>query len=233
MKKLILLVIVSVLVVQFSYAQFLVPGGTVGSSSGPNNAEFTRASGFTGFRLRETSGGAAQFRMQANVGSFVFDNAAGVQQGAFEFNGGSGQLNFISNVSGRIGFQTNGKSMVFDSQGRLGVNTSVPQSTLSVNGNMESEEIQVKADVADYVFKSDYVLMSLEEIENHINEFGYLPNIQNQEDVDNNRGLVKLGELSISLMEKMEELTLHLIEMNKRVTDLEKENKLLKEKLEK
>lgn len=233
MKNQILLIVAAVLFVQISYAQeFSVPGGVVGTSSGPSNAWFSTGSGFAGFRLQETSGGAAQFRMQANVGSFVFDDIAGNTQGRFEFNGGSSQLNFINDAAGRVSFQTNGKILVFDGQGRLGVNTSVPQSELSVNGKIESEEIEVMTDVPDYVFTDEYEMLSLEEIEEHINTYGYLPNIQNQNDVDNNRGLVKLGALTISVMEKMEELTLHMIEMNKRVKALEAENKELKKALE-
>jgi len=214
-------------------AQFNVPGGAVGASPGPSTTNFTSNTGFAGFFLKETGAGSAQFRMQANVGAFVFDDAAGSQKARVEFNGGSNQLNFFNDVNGRVSIQTNGKTMVFDGQGRLGVNTSNPQSTLSVNGNMESEEVQVKQDVADYVFMQDYELLSLEEVEEHIANFGYLPNIQNQKDVEENRGFVKLGELSISLMEKVEELTLHMIEMNKRVKALEEENKKLREKSKK
>jgi len=117
--------------------------------------------------------------------------------------------------------------------GNMGVGTISPQSKLSIKGNLESEEVQVKQTVADYVFKKDYKLMSLSEIESFISENGHLPRIQTQKDVDENRGLVKLGDLSVSLMEKVEELTLHMIEMDKRIKSLEEENKDLKESLNK
>lgn len=128
------------------------------------------------------------------------------------------------------GFGT--EQMRLTTDGKLGIGTTNPQSLLSVKGSMESQEVQVKATVADYVFKDDYQLLSLEEIENYINEKGHLPKIQNDADVKANRGYVKIGELSISLMEKVEELTLHMIEMNKRVKALEKENNELKKQLE-
>lgn len=124
--------------------------------------------------------------------------------------------------------------MIIKSDGKVGIGTLNPASMFAVNGKIESEEVQVKADVVpDYVFKDDYQLMSLPALENYINDNGHLPRIQTQEDVDANRGLVKLGELNISLMEKVEELTLHLIEMNKRLEKIETENAKLKETIEK
>lgn len=109
--------------------------------------------------------------------------------------------------------------------GNVGIGTTNPQSKLSVKGKVESEEVQVKQNVADYVFRDDYKLMDLDELESYIKTYGYLPNIQNDESVELNRGYVKLGELSISLMEKIEELTLHVIELNKRIKTLEEAGK--------
>lgn len=144
----------------------------------------------------------------------------------------AGEMGFFGSY---IRFQVNKTNGTFGSEamritanGRVGIGTTNPLSTLAVNGGIESEEVQVKADVADYVFKDDYDLLPLEEVEAYIEANGYLPNIQNEKSVEENRGHVKLGELSISLMEKVEELTLHLIEMNKRVKKLEEENEMLK-----
>lgn len=124
------------------------------------------------------------------------------------------------------------KALFIAPDGKIGVNTDVPSANLSINGNAEAEEIEVKQDVADYVFQDDYQLMPLEELEKYIEENGHLPNIQTQKDVENNNGYVKLGDLSVSLMEKMEELTLHVIKLNQQVQDLKKENELLKRTIE-
>ena len=191
-------------------------------------------SGYTGFFIKETSGsGAAQFRFRANVGAFIFDNTAGALQAQIGFNNSSKNMFVRNQVNGDIFLETgNGAHvMKFTADGKLGVNTAAPSETLSVNGKMECEEAQVKTNVADYVFHDDYEMFTLEELESYISQNGHLPNIQTQEDVDNNRGRVKLGELSVSLMEKVEELTLHLIEMDKRVKALEEENKRLKERM--
>jgi hypothetical protein len=115
-----------------------------------------------------------------------------------------------------------------NSAGTIGIGTTSPLSKLSVNGKIEAEEIQVKSDVPDYVFTKDYKLVTIEELEEYINTHKVLPNIQTQEDVDSNRGIVKLGELTVSLMEKVEELTLHVIHLNKKIKDMESSKRRLK-----
>jgi hypothetical protein len=70
-------------------------------------------------------------------------------------------------------------------------------------------------------------LLTIEELEEYINNHKVLPNIQTQEDVDNNRGMVKLGKLTVSLMEKVEELTLHVIHLNKKIKEMESSKRRL------
>ncbi len=120
-------------------------------------------------------------------------------------------------------------SLFVASDGKIGIGTSTPSKQLSINGDMESEEVEVKSDVADYVFSNDYKIMPLKELNLYIRKNGHLPNIQTQQDVEKNGGYVKLGDLSISLMEKVEELTIHLIKLNEKVEKLELENNNLKE----
>jgi hypothetical protein len=75
---------------------------------------------------------------------------------------------------------------------------------------------------SDFVFKSDYQLRSLKEVETFINENGHLPDIPSDEEVITNG--VNVGEIQSKLLQKIEELTLYLIEM-------EKNNELLKNKV--
>ncbi|WP_046755483.1 hypothetical protein [Kordia jejudonensis] len=84
---------------------------------------------------------------------------------------------------------------------------------------------KIKVDVAagvwaDYVFAKNYNLKPLEEVETFINENGHLPNIPSAEEVES-EGL-NLGEIDAKLLEKIEELTLYVIELKKEINELKK-----------
>ena len=109
---------------------------------------------------------------------------------------------------------------LWNSNGNLGIGTVNPSERLSVNGKIRAQEIKVEtANWPDYVFARDYKLPSLEETEKHIQEKGYLPGIPSATAVKENG--IDLGEMNAKLLEKIEELTLHLIEQNKRIEKLE------------
>lgn len=99
---------------------------------------------------------------------------------------------------------------------------------LSVDGKLVAKEIYVtNTDWADYVFNSDYKLMSLDSLEKYIDENKHLPNVPTTEEVMTNGN--NAGETDKILLEKVEELTLYLLQMNKKLEELEVENKKLKE----
>ncbi|KUG12709.1 hypothetical protein BEI02_12950 [Elizabethkingia sp. HvH-WGS333] len=109
--------------------------------------------------------------------------------------------------------------MTIASDGNIGIGTIKPQNKLDVNGTVHSKEVKVDmAGWADFVFQKDYRLPTLEEVEQHINEKGYLPNVPNTKEVIEN-GLL-LGENQKLLLQKIEELTLYSIEQNKQNKEL-------------
>ena len=63
--------------------------------------------------------------------------------------------------------------------GNVGIGTTAPDSKLTVKGKIHAEEVLVDLAVPgpDYVFKEGYDLKSLQEVQNHINTHGHLPNI--------------------------------------------------------
>lgn len=82
----------------------------------------------------------------------------------------------------------------------------------------------------DYVFEEDYDLQTLEEVEKHIEEKGHLPNIPSAEEVEK-KGSFSLDEMNKKLLEKVEELTLYLIDQNKRLEKQEQRIKALETEL--
>nr|WP_315026460.1 cell wall anchor protein [uncultured Chryseobacterium sp.] len=102
------------------------------------------------------------------------------------------------------------------------------------DGKIHAKEVEVKANVwADYVFKDDYQLKSLEEVEKHIAEKGHLPNVPSADEVIKNG--INVAEMNSKLLEKIEELTLYSIDQNKQLKSqseqlqhLQKENESLK-----
>ena len=93
------------------------------------------------------------------------------------------------------------------------------QSKLAVNGRITAKSIQVTVDGwPDYVFKSDYDMMPLSKVEQHIQVKGHLPGVPSQKTVEEN-GL-DLGQMNILLMQKIEELTLHTIRQQKEIDQL-------------
>jgi hypothetical protein len=98
--------------------------------------------------------------------------------------------------------------------GNVGIGTSTPAEKLSVNGKIRAQEIKVEAaGWPDYVFSKDYQLPTLQETEKHIKQKGHLPEIPSAEEVKANG--VDLGDMNAKLLKKIEELTLHLIELKK------------------
>lgn len=94
---------------------------------------------------------------------------------------------------------------------------------LQVNGKAVARAIVVTdLNWADFVFEDDYELRSLEEVESFIDENGHLPDMPSEAQVDEEG--VSLGEMDAKLLQKVEEITLYLLEM-------EKENAALKVRL--
>jgi|GEM_PF-4397583 hypothetical protein len=112
---------------------------------------------------------------------------------------------------------------VLSTEGNLSINTTSFDNPLSVNGKIRAREIKVEnMNWPDYVFAKGYHLPSLKETEKYINEKGHLPGIPSAEEVKAN-GL-ELGEMNTKLLKKIEELTLHLIELEKKNERQEKVN---------
>lgn len=84
---------------------------------------------------------------------------------------------------------------------------------LAVKGAIRADRVRVYTTWADFVFEKNYKLPSLEEVEKHILDKGHLKDIPSAKEVEENG--IDLGEMNKRLLQKVEELTLYIIEMNK------------------
>ncbi|MFY0592011.1 hypothetical protein [Roseivirga sp.] len=94
---------------------------------------------------------------------------------------------------------------------------------MAVQGDIESKKVKVTATpgtVPDYVFKSDYKLRSLPELESYIKTNSHLPNIPSAKEVETKGQDV--GEMQLKLLEKIEELTLYVIDQQKQTAELKR-----------
>lgn len=118
---------------------------------------------------------------------------------------------------------------VVTNKGWVGIGgVSYPQNALEVNGTIRAKEIKVETGWADFVFAPDYNLPSLREVESHIKEHRHLPGIPTEAEVKKNGA--NLGEMNVKLLQKVEELTLYMIQQNKEIESLKKEVQQLKGK---
>lgn len=107
--------------------------------------------------------------------------------------------------------------------GNVGIGTNNPQAKLAVNGGFLAREVRVSIasdDWPDFVFSPDYNMMSLSELEQFINAHHHLPGIPSANNIET-QGSVDLGEMNVILLQKIEEMTLRIIEMEKRIERME------------
>ncbi|MEZ5015029.1 MAG: hypothetical protein R2794_12125 [Chitinophagales bacterium] len=144
---------------------------------------------------------------------------AGADVGYLRANGTDLMLATNSGVTGKVILRANGiNSMYIDQNGNIvmGSTTVAPKAgyKLSVDGKVVCEELLVQLSPwPDYVFSDDYSLRDLSEVEAYIQDNNHLPGVPTAQEVES-EGL-NVGEMQQIMMEKIEELTLYLIELQK------------------
>ena len=91
-----------------------------------------------------------------------------------------------------------------------------------VDGKIISEELRIadSANWPDYVFNSNYQLAELDALSEEIKDLGHLPKIPSAEEIEKTG--IDTGEMLKRQMEKIEELTLYVIQLHERIKELEK-----------
>ena len=220
-----------------SYGDSYFMGGNIGIGTSSPSEKFVVANSNSGVisRFISTShGGLSGLRLQGETadGSDVrfMDIAYDAETDSYGF--GAGSYSSVLPISS--GFSQ--ADIVVNGSGKVGIGTTdfTGNHKLRVEGSIGAREIKVEASGwSDFVFKKGYALRTLTEVEKHITEKGHLPEIPNEAEVTKNG--INLGEMNTKLLQKIEELTLYLIEQNKqnqaqqgRIEKLEKELSALK-----
>lgn len=145
----------------------------------------------------------------------------------------SGRLRYEHN-NDAFEFWTDGANrMTLNKLGQVGIGaTTMGTHKLAVEGTIGAREIKVEAfpNWSDFVFEDDYKLRTLDQVEKYINEKGHLPEIPNAAEVAENG--IYLGEMNAKLLQKIEELTLYLIEQNKELRSQQNQNQEQQELIE-
>lgn len=120
-------------------------------------------------------------------------------------------------------YDTNaGSRLVINSSGNVGIGTTDPGNyKLGVNGTIHSKAVVIDLiGWSDYVFDKDYILKPLNEVADYIYKNKHLPDVPTAAEIKKDG--VNVGETEALLLKKVEELTLYLIEKDKKIELLEK-----------
>jgi hypothetical protein len=209
--------------------------GNVGIGTTTPLAKFHVAGdGYSLFGPNSTWG--ALLRVGGN-GNITNDASVVATNGSSGVNFGNGAQSIVGSVSslgnltmngtGTFGANTviNGQGNSFFNGGNVGIGTTTPDQKLTVKGKIHTEEVIVDLNVpvADYVFKPNYKLMPLPEVEQFVKANSHLPEIPSAAEITKN-GL-SMGEMQNKLLQKVEELTLYIIEQQKEIEELKKNQK--------
>ncbi|WP_189629027.1 hypothetical protein [Roseivirga thermotolerans] len=193
------------------------------------------------YAWNQSSGTNSAAQLMLNAGSSDFgDRGATIQ---YTSTGNILNIDNTGDPSSVIAFTnrtstTTAEAMRIHSNGNVGIGTASPNEKLEVNGNalfqgniesMKVKVTQTPGNWPDYIFSPTYELKPLKEVEQFIQQNRHLPEVPSAKEVEAN-GL-DLGDMEATLLKKIEELTLYVIDQNKRLEKLETENKELKEEI--
>lgn len=180
-----------------------------------------------------------------SVGNILYANTSNfsLSSNKFDFKSISNQNSIFSVDNSDLMFSPNGGQQIMSvnsNEFNYGINMGQSNVNLfridnvknqvEVDGKLLAREVLVTLSNPwpDYVFDDNNKLKSIEEVKSYIEVNKHLPNIPDAKEIEE-KG-IGLGELARRQMEKIEELTLYIIELDSRMKRIEEENILLNEK---
>jgi hypothetical protein len=138
-----------------------------------------------------------------------------------------GRTMLLSSYGGFKLFTSGAPHFFITANGNVGIKTENPRYELDVLGTIRAKEVLVNLDGgADFVFEKDYKLPALDHVATYVQENKHLPDIPSANEMTKNG--VSMGDMQVKLLQKVEELTLYVIELNKKNIELERELNYLK-----
>jgi hypothetical protein len=197
--------------------------------------------------ISSTGGSAAGRSPVSNIGSLyngirINGDMGGDSQNSITYQSGSGGgaaisfyrgwgyqtgMDFYTNSTSNNGYGNMIHRMRLTEDGNLGIGTINPTQKLSVAGTILAQKVKVSQppslDWPDYVFDSSYQLAPLHQVEKYIQQNKHLMDVPSAAEVKKDG--IDLGDNQVVLLKKIEELTLYIIEQEKRIKKLEEERK--------
>lgn len=183
-------------------------GGNVGV--GTNNPQVKLHVNGAGEALRVSNGNAG---IQVSSDGFQFLNSSSVGRFYMSF------FNDDFTISPSSGNNT-GRLILNGNQVTVGQITPASGYLLSIGGKAICEELKVQLSGSwpDYVFKNNYKLRSFDELRNYIKQNNHLPNIPPAAELE--KSGLELGDMQKRMMEKIEELTLYVLQLEEEIKKL-------------
>jgi hypothetical protein len=143
----------------------------------------------------------------------ITDASASIRMGRY------GDIEFRTAPSGTAGAAlTLTQRMVLKENGNLLIGKTTQVNNvykLDVNGSIRANEVVVNTTGADFVFNDEYKLRPIEEVSQYVKFNKHLPEVEPANCMEENG--VEIGTLQIKLLQKIEELTLYLIDQNEKL----------------
>ena len=153
-----------------------------------------------------------------NTSRMVIAHSPGFPTWGLQYSDNGDQFDFLGAGTSRMAINL--------SNGNVGIGVPSPAYKLEVCGTIRAKEVRVETGWCDYVFEKDYKLRSIDELEKFISDNKHLPGIAPASEVEK-EGL-KVAEMNKAMMEKIEELTLYVIQLSKDNKKLQEEVDALK-----